>query len=809
MGKGKRNRQFHFEDKQQNPEKYKEPKKPFRMPKWATYTIWSALVILVVGAIVLTSLFQNGVFLRSRILLNSQGQDDTYDLNQQMATFIVWQNIYQQAYQEFFYAQYVSGYDTNNIVKTYGSAINYAITMANYYATAALRDGVDLIADYLEEMVAGADKAVAMGFTLDNDDQKSIEELVNWIKGIHQQYAGAYPFENFLNVFVAQGVKESDIRKAATLMAMYTKYCDYTKLELDNERGEGDENKLLDFIARNPSGHYEAVYRMYQVNDKAFADKLATAKTVEEFTTMVVDRVMEVNFDTLALNKYTAPKATADEALIITALANKGASDKTDDDLAAAIAKAKELGLTEVSYKKVTTTADGKTTATYTPDLSETLSKFIFASSRKAGDVDVLTDAENKVMYLVYIYEANDADANPDDTMIVKAGVKEYKLSDDADKFESFKASIIKDLNTADRKNTTDHKSAEDLAKDFYEKLKKDTKTEFPADAKTETFDKPGENDVTHAIQDFLFEEGKTVKANDVYQVDDNGTTYVVLVTNAHVEGKNYTVKYATYEDSDYYHFFRNIKSKLDSTYPATAPTLSHPEATTEKSFEEWMCEAEVIEATATEITKRTFKRAANEIKAFDIKNDKDEVTGYKVYIVVEPMKLLQTEDATVYGGYLKYESEAAANEAFNSLKDKKGFDLWHAFQALSVTTGEGEKQTTTNATLETDIVEADLTDENLKKWMFDKERKADDLKVVASKDGKAFYLSYFKSTEQKWTRNTRDEWVTAELTEILDKLVSDGGYKLDQGILDKIGEPTPTTAPETTAAPEESKKPE
>ena len=799
MGKGKRNRQFHFEDKQTNPEKYKEPKKPFRMPKWATYTIWSALLIIVVGAIVLTSLFDNGVFLRNRILVNSQGQDDTYDMNQQMATFIVWQNMYQQAYTEFTYTQYGLYEDTYDIVDTYGSAMNYAVSMANYYSTEMLRDGIDIVADYLAEMVAGADAAVKMGLTLNEDDQTSIEDLVNWVKNIHTQYAGSYPFENFLNVFVAQGVKESDIRKAAGLMAMYTKYCDYKKLELDNDIGENDENKLLDYIAKNPSGHYEAVYRMYQVNDKDFADKLLEAKTAEEFTAMVVDRIMEVNFDTLAFNKFTLPRADEAEALILKALEDKGDATLTDDDLDAANAKALELGLTEVSYQKVSATTDGKTTSTYTPELNDTLAKFIFASARKAGNVDVLTNGTTA--YLVYIYETNNAEANPSDTMIVKAGIKEFKISDDSASYESFRESLVKDLNSEDRKNTTDNKSAEELAKEFYDQLKEDKTVAFPEGAQTNSYSTPGENDTTDAIQDYLYDEDNDIKKDGVYQIDDNGTTYVVLVTDVDDTDEDdiqYSVKYATYTDSDYYYFFRNLKSNLDSSYASTAPTLTHPEATTKDTFEEWMCEADVVEATETEISKRTFKRVANETKYFESKNDSDEVTGYNVYMVVEPMTLTKSDEATVYGGYLKFQTEADANAALDKLKDKTGFELWHAFIALTSTTKDSEgKETVNSATLETNIKKSAVSDEAVQKWLFDEARKMDDVAVVKVSDT-SYYVTYFKSAEQEWTRTARDEWVASEMTEILETLVSEGGYKLDENVLNKIGEPT-TTA-ETTA---------
>ena len=101
MGKGKRNRQFHYEDKLANPNKYQEKKKPFRMPKWATRTICIALAAIIVISVALTLIINDGTFLRNRILVESQSGE--YDLNQQMATFILWQNLYQSKYYEYYY----------------------------------------------------------------------------------------------------------------------------------------------------------------------------------------------------------------------------------------------------------------------------------------------------------------------------------------------------------------------------------------------------------------------------------------------------------------------------------------------------------------------------------------------------------------------------------------------------------------------------------------------------------------------------------------------------------------------------------
>ncbi len=880
MGKGKRNRQIHYEDKQTNPEKYREPKKPFRMPKWATYTITSVVLIVLVGAIVLTSMFNNGVFLRMRILINSQGQNDDYDLNQQMAAFIVWQNMYQQAYYEWYYTSWGLYEDTYGITETYSTATSYAMTIAKYYSTEYLRNGLDSISDYLAELVAGADAGVKLGLTLDENDQKSIDELMSWVENIHTSFASGTDLNDFLNYAIGNGVNKSDVEDAAHLMAMYTKYCDYTKLDYDdNLDGETDHKTLLDYIAKNPSGHYEAAYRAFKVSDAETAKRFESVTNVEEFTALVIDILMEENYQTLLLSKYAKTDADADQ----TKLTNvKSDADKLNEKLT-------ELGITATVYTKTKVTTDKKTTYTYSPDnLDDTVKEWIFNSKRAKDEFAVVSGED--CYYLFYVFEAP---STKDDVTTVSVGWKEYKAEDYASKVDGFEEQLKKDLASEKRENSTENKSAEDLAKAFYDQLKDGTAV-MPNDAVTEVIKKPSSDSTKTAIQKVLYADGVTIKVGDIYQADNSGTSYVFKVTK--VDGTDYTISKMTYEDSDYYHFFRNLKSKMDSAYELDDSTLSHPESTTsgfksakelyeklekdittkmdgaspetvkkpetgktpdaiqailfadgaevkvndihmidengtvivfkvteivkddkdvltgykiskvsfDTSFEEWICEAEVKEATETDITKRDFARVENDVKWFQktttsssssSSSSSTTTTTYTAYIVVKPMECATDDEATVYGGYLKFATEADANAALEQLKGKDSFGLWHAFNALSVdTTDSSGKTTTTSATVDTALKKDDLSGDALEKWFFDEARKTNDLAVVKDSDT-AYYVVYYKSASVAWVREALDEWVASEMTDTLEKLVSDGGYKLDEKILDKIGKPASTSS--------------
>ncbi|MBE6589307.1 MAG: hypothetical protein E7643_03940 [Ruminococcaceae bacterium] len=821
MGKGKRNRQLHLEDKLANPERYKEEKKPFRMPKWATRTICIAVLVLVVAAIVLTAMVQNGVFLRTQVLVNST---EGYKLNRQMASFIVWQSLYQQGYQDWYYAYYGLTEDTNKITETYSSPSEYGIMYAAQSTTSFLRDVIDSSADYLAELVAGADAGVKAGFVLDEYDQIAIDEMVDWIKNLQKNAVPDASLNSFLGVYVGKGVTETDVRDAAELMAMYTKYCDYVKFDMDKKPSK---NTLLTFIAENPANHYEAVYRAYKAESEAEAKKFEGVKTEAEFTALVVDILMEKNLNALLISHYATPDANADKDALNTAKKAADAKDKVP-------AKLKELGIVSADYKA---TSGENNKIVYSPEIKdEALSSWIFDSNRKKDDFGVVTGESS--VYLVYAFSAPVA---KEDSTTIKTGWKEYKLSDYADETKNFAENLKKDLISEKREDTTAHKSSEDLAKALLEAVKKDklnvkdidkkaytvtavktgvTTTKPESSSSSSSSSSTSKQTAPDAILDALYESGEKIEKGGYYQADDgNGNSYVVQVTN--ISGTTYTVDYATVEDSTYYSIFRSIKTKMDSAYPLTAPTLAHPDLTTDAdektvTFEEWMCEATLTEATKDAPATLTFKRAANDVKWFKTE-EKTTTTGsttltkpvYTAYIVVTPMKAEKEDtEATAYAGYLKYNSKADAEVALSKIQGltgRDGFDLWHAFKSLSVTTKakvEGEEDTVTNATIETNIKKTTTTvDEKVRDWFFTEGLAKNSLKVIEGKDG-SFYLAYFKSaSDTVTTREIKDEWVVSEMTNHINQLIKDGGYKLDEATLEKLGDPLLTEEETTTAA--------
>ncbi len=1062
MGKGKRNRQLHIEDKQANPQKQKaRSKKQFVMPKWAKMTICFVVLAAILFGSIAISLLNNGIVYRTRVLVESDS--GKYDINQQMATFILWQNMYQQAYYEYLYTQYGMYTDTNNILKTYSSAADYGIAMAAYYTTSILQTGLSSISEYLLSLTAGADAAVKEGLKLEAHDKAEIKQVVTWMQSVYasSQYASYMTFKNFLNTAVGESFQITDIESAARLLVMYTKYADYKSLDLDDN---ATLDQLQDFILKNPSGHFEAKYYSYSgaseemireffgsnfvkenakvayakylatldkkatesLKDSALTEKLtALGITSTEYkketnddgeatyTPELIDEIAEIAFNTsnkkesfvivggedcaylvyffanatsttakLGYKKYTGTLPEGYEDLLISSIkAGENTSEyKSGDDLGIelmikldadkndmptdaleAITKNPDKfadynntapnEILEVLYAKsasfvkdqtmqinndgvtyvfkVTAVEKDETTSTnfYTisyvkyedsefcavlrvfeeefaallststaaptysltyevfktnvlnfimdenfeslvvnhyvaedykqieayvnateksdieiyqskllalfgieatkysnntttrESLDDAVYDFIF-NSKNLGKTSIIQGEDG--VYLVYVFPAEDTTGS-DSTSTensVKAGWKKYTFdtlkfdSDDAkETVKGFYDLILKDLTTDDRKNTTTHKSANDLAKAFLEKLNAGTEN-MPTDADTATTTDPDISGATNtapdAILDYLYADSAKIEKGKNYQVDNNGTSYVVKVTDiptaddASTTSKNetsYKITYTTYTDSEYYSYFRAIKSALDSAFTGKTSTLSHPESSTKGSYQEWLCIGEYKEATADKEAYREFDRVKDDITFVPATDSSGNATGtYNIYLVDESMKQVKKEDAVYYGGYLLFETEKEANKALKQLQDKTGFALSDAFMALTATTKDDNgKESVVSATVSTNLTAASITDENLKNWLTSTDRKANDKAVVAAKDG-GYYFAFFFSTEQTWTRTARDSWVESEVSDHIAQLVKDGGYEMNKTNLEKITN-APTEATTTTAA--------
>ena len=181
-----------FDDSMKAPRKQKNKskrKKKSNLPVGAKRALCIVLLVAVLAGIVAIALITNGTAKRNNIIVESKtGQ---FDINQQMATFILWQAMYQQGYNEWINEYYTSLYTGSSSssssidFKKYASPDVYAVTVAAYYTKEALNSGLYSIKDYLIELVAGADAAIEAGLKYEAHDKEDVESVVTWVKNIY------------------------------------------------------------------------------------------------------------------------------------------------------------------------------------------------------------------------------------------------------------------------------------------------------------------------------------------------------------------------------------------------------------------------------------------------------------------------------------------------------------------------------------------------------------------------------------------------------------------------------------------------
>ena len=149
-----------------------------------------------------------------------------------------------------------------------------------------------------------------------------------------------------------------------------------------------------------------------------------------------------------------------------------------------------------------------------------------------------------------------------------------------------------------------------------------------------------------------------------------------------------------------------------------------------------------------------------------------------------------------VKGGYLEFTKTTYADDAkaaLETLKDKTDLDLLNALSALD----SSAKVSTTIK-----LSDASAADEKLSEWLFNKDRKANEMSVITAKDGKSAFVAVFIEKQEAWASAAKTNYVTEQLQEWVDGLAEK--YTPNEKALNKLGEPT-TTVETTTGTGESS----
>lgn len=784
MGKGSRNRQIHLQDKVENPQKYKAKKVKKPMPQWAKTTISIVLLVAVlfgVGALIFN---KYGIIERNRIIIESKTGE--FDVNQQIATYVAWQNIYYEATMEWMYMKYGLLEDTYGITKqgtdTYIEQERYALAMAQTYLKTNLRDAIDASLPTLLELVAVCDEAYTNNYHLDDKDQTTVEKSMTSLTEMALSY-NYLDLSGFLTDNMFSGMLESDVRRAVEMSTLYNKYKTHTQVKFEMAITPED---LIAFRDAHPEDFFKIDYISYSTTDKTFADRLMaeSVTNADEFKALILEKHFNDNYKT-TYNKYVTQAAVTDIYNEVKSLFDTAESSALSDKLDA--------------YE-----FSGVTTYKKDEDHDDALEKWIYDTGRKQYDVATFTNQDATGVYIVAFYSA--APGN-----MVEIREKFYAF-DEGDSFtkedgtldNAFKDTIWNYLVESKKDKpsfpTVTYLDAAKKGANFKEACEKLAN----ADAKLNYFKENGAVEVKGVSTDSSEDKLPSSLRNDlillapseigsIYVINDGVVSYVVYVTAINEAKEEYDIWYVTIEADEYYLIINDLTASLNKDYPTdkTATLTASPAA---GSFDEWISQRgnSPIESARKEFDKKLFSTTS--------KNDAGvETTSHTIYMVVNtPMYLDETVAAN--GAYIPFygvkDGMNATQQAEAAMELLKGKTYAEAIAAIqSLTDNANNVSPTVSSTI---TAESLANYAQLKKWFFEEERQPNEMAILGEQGKSEVYLAFCIEKGITWKNLAKEGAVNEDLTNWVTGLTST--YTINQNALDAIGAPTTTTAPATTA---------
>ena len=416
MGKGSRNRlNREVEPEKEIKKKVKRARKPLSTA--AKRAIAGAVCLLLVAGIVFGSLVSAGTFKRNNILVHSKA--GSYDLDQQTATFMLWDACYYQAYVQWMYLK-----DTITSSTGISDEASWCLLSAQSGVQETLLTTLNTYADTLREYIAVCDFAVQNGISLSKEEKKTArEEMATYIEDMASSLG--YSTKGFINYFIGCKVKMKDIEKAAEIQALCQKVYDLKQTEVEAIVDADTTEALINkYVKDNPESFYSTDYYVVKTENATLKDALLAATTPDEFKTVMVKDILDNNFHDL-FNKYPAGLNSAANELL-----NK-LKGKSGDELTALLA---ENGMEAKVYASNATGTDKE------------IYDAIANSSTKgvANSMEVVSDS--KAFYTFVVTKAIETNG---DVKQVTAAVKvfekvsEYTYKEDANFKDNFYKTIL------------------------------------------------------------------------------------------------------------------------------------------------------------------------------------------------------------------------------------------------------------------------------------------------------------------------------------------------------------------------------
>ena len=291
------------------------------------------LVVAVIGYSVVDSIGLISHF-------NNAAKSDNFELNENHVDVYRYHVAQSQLMTEFMYYQYGLMSDTYGVVKTFGSAANYA----NAAIPSTVQSGScdESAYNYAEQYLTYCEGAKAAGkyAAIKANIAADIDE---YIKGLEETAkANDVSLSKYLKNWMGNGVSEKDVR---TAMEYYYIGIEYAE-QLKDEKAAGlTEADLIKYRDENKSSFYSTKYTSYKLVNNDMKTAMEACKTVDDVKTAIVNYYVNQKFDSLYETNIT--KAT------VTDTAGK---DKTKADVLTTILSLNDLSEADAVFTSTQTT---------------------------------------------------------------------------------------------------------------------------------------------------------------------------------------------------------------------------------------------------------------------------------------------------------------------------------------------------------------------------------------------------------------------------------------------------------------------
>ena len=650
----------------------------------------------------------------------------------------------------------------------------------------------------------------------------------------------SYPyFSGFLRNIFGKGISSADFRRAAIVLT----YASRVKTLKSGEYWGSDATEVAKELKENPDKYYTVDYLTYTTDDQELYYSLIGVNGgedgVNEFKKAIVTDYIENNY----FGEYN--KQLANELL-------EKLQGKTGEDLATAL---EAQNLTAETFEAPVAPAapaegegdgepagDGEGDATEGEGdvepagegapadngLTKKQSEWLFNKDRKNGDMEVVTEEDGSSTLLVVTEVTKDDDGN---VTAVKAVVKnfaetlaeaelytlvnevchhlglphDHAAHDDEDEAEG-DAEPAEGEGDATEGGTEEAAATPSAWDNLVEAMEKGANNKLPSksstayvkktdadkdveDVKTELEGKASAEDKVAYLKEKNASENTGVTADST--VIDEAIKAVIFPEEGTVEEG--TILVVETGEGNTIHLIYVSEVKTETIEPA---------------------EGEATEGEATEGEEAEGEEAGSETKTlvtfydysvskystglqkflFEEVNEEDMTGGAAVgrtyphgesngkYTVSIVTRALGLGDDVVRGGYISYTSKESADADLKKLEGLTGAELLSKLSELS------SSATTSNAITQSSISSADL-----KEWLFDDARQANDATVVYHEDEdgnimEGIYLAVFLDRTSAGESNARTNVANDKADDFARGLAEDGGYKLNEKALAKIG---------------------